>query len=157
MIDYQIIREAVRKRVINATGIDPQTQFQAENSTFDPVGKELWIAEECIGGAEQMMSVKRSRIPSFLIQYNLYVPVNTGVEIIDKAVNTVFEEFDLADADKSNITAGNYDIIIKNIKRDISYNSEWRCDAILFTIDVCSLVDKSGIDGNQRGIDSFCQ
>ena len=77
-INKQLIREAVRKRVITASGIDPLTQFQEENKDFNPAGLNLWIAEYCIGGEEKSITPRRSRISSFIMQYDVYVKLFTN-------------------------------------------------------------------------------
>lgn len=137
-INRQIVCEAVRKRIISATAIDPITQFAGSNMDFDPQGVGLWVREFSVGGIERMLSAKRSRISSFLIQYDFMVPLNSGNDALETAVNAVMSEFDLADPTKSDVSATGLDIIVKSISRDSEKLKDYHREKLLFTLDVTS-------------------
>ena len=135
-INRKNVCEAVRKRIISATEIDPLTQFAGSNMDFNPQGVGLWVREFSIGGAERMFTVKRSRMTSFLIQYDFMVPLNGGTDALETAVNAVMAEFDLADPVKSNVSVTGLDIIIKSISRDSEKLKDYHREKLLFTLDV---------------------
>ena len=135
-INRQIVCEAVRKRIISATGINPLTQFAESNRDFNPIGVGLWIREFSIGGAERMFTAKRSRISSFLIQYDFMVPLNSGNDTLESVLNAVMADFDLSDPTKSNVSASGLDIIVKSISRDSEKLKDYHREKLLFTLDV---------------------
>ena len=135
-INYETVRNAVRKRVISSTRIDALTQFFPQNVECNPAGLSLFIREYSLGGTAIMASPKRSRIPSFLIQYDFYVPINRGMATLETALNNLASEFDLASDTKSNVTASGLNIIIKSITRDGEDTKEYHREKVLFTLDV---------------------
>ena len=135
-INKQLIREAVRKRVIIASGIDPLTQFQEENKDFDPNGLDFWIAEYCIGGQEITITPRRSRISSFIIQYDLYAPLNSGTERIDSAMMAICEEFDMADPAKSGLDIPGYSINLNSITPEVDAGKNKQRHMLVFNFDV---------------------
>lgn len=135
-IDKLKIRENVRKRVIVAAAIDPLTQFQEENKDFNPQGLDFWIAEYCIGGEEIMITSRRSRISSFIIQYDLYAPLNSGTEKLDRAVADISTAFDLSDPSKSSIEVPGYSINVVYIKIENKAEKDWQRETIVFSLDV---------------------
>lgn len=137
-INRQTVCEAVRKRILSATNIDPITQFAGSNMDFDPKGVGLWVREFSIGGEERMFSAKRSRISAFLIQYDLMIPLNSGTDTLETACNAVFAEFDLASTTKSNVSATGLDIIVRSISRDSEKLKDYYREKLLFTLDVTS-------------------
>ena len=136
MINKKLIRDAVRKRVIAASGIDPLTQFQEENKDFDSNGLDFWIAEYCIGGQEITITPRRSRISSFIIQYDLYAPLNSGTERIDSALMAICEEFDMADPAKSGLDIPGYSINLTSIKPEIDAGKNKQRHMLVFNFDV---------------------
>ena len=136
MINKQIIRDAVRKRVIAASKIDPLTQFQEENKDFDPAGLNLWIAEYCIGGEEISITPRRSRISSFIIQYDIYAPLNSGTEHIDSVMIAICEEFDMADPAKSGLDIPGYSINLNSIKPEIDAGKNKQRHILVLSFDV---------------------
>lgn len=135
-INKQLIRDAVRKRVIAASKIDPITQFQEENKDFSPEGLDLWIAEYCIGGAEIAITPRRSRISSFIIQYDLYAPLNSGTERIDSAIMAICEEFDMADPVKSSLNIPGYSINLTSINQETDAGKNKQRQMIVLTFDI---------------------
>lgn len=135
-INKQLIREAVRKRVIAASGIDPITQFQEENKDFDSNGLDFWIAEYCISGAEIAITPHRSRISSFIMQYDLYAPLNSGTERIDSAMMAICEEFDMADPTKSGLDIPGYAINLTSITPEVDAGKNKQRQMLVLTFDV---------------------
>lgn len=135
-INKQIIRDAVRKRVIAASKIDPITQFQEENKDFDPDGLDLWIAEYCIGGEEIAITSRRSRISSFIIQYDLYAPLNSGTEHIDSVMSAICEEFDMADPAKSGLDIPGYSANLNSIKPEVDAGKNKQRQMLVLTFDI---------------------
>lgn len=137
-INYKSIRNEMRRRVILAAGVDPETQFQPENCDFNPEGLPLWIAEHVIGGAERSLSQKRSRISAFLVQYDFFVPPNSGTDALDDAVIAVLNEFDVNDAELCSVAAAGLDVIVKSVKRESVSDRNWRRETVLFTLDAAT-------------------
>ena len=137
-INFSAVRNAVRARVISSSGIDPITQFFPQNVECNPSGLSLFVREFSIGGAEYMVSPVRSRIPSFLIQYDFFAPTNKGMDDIETAVSAVLAEFDLADKTKSNVDVSGMNVVVKNINRKAEEGKEYHREILLFTLDVTS-------------------
>jgi hypothetical protein len=135
-INKQLIRDAVRKRVIAASKIDPITQFQEENKDFSPEGVDLWIAEYCIGGAEIAITPRRSRISSFIIQYDLFAPLNSGTEYIDSVMAAICDEFDMADPVKSTLDIPGYSINLNSITPEVDAGKNQQRQMLVFSFDV---------------------
>ena len=135
-INKQIIRTAVRKRVIAASKINPISQFQEENKDFDPEGLDFWIAEYCIGGEEIAITPSRSRISSFIVQYDLYAPLNSGTERIDAAMLAIIQEFDIADSAKSGLDIPGYSINLNSIKPEVDAGKNKQRHTLVFSFDV---------------------
>lgn len=136
MIEKQKIREAVRRRIIAASGINPLTQFQEENKDFDSQGLDFWIAEYCIGGKETMISPKRSRVSAFIMQYDLFAPLNSGIAAIDAALAQISAEFDLSDPQKSSVDVPGYAVNITSIKSENDSGKYWQRVMLVLTLDI---------------------
>jgi hypothetical protein len=137
MIDFKLVRNALRKRIIACTGINAENQFAFENNAFDPNGKRFYIREFIIGGDVTMLSKKRISIPYFLAQYDLCTPVDSGTNILDSKAYNILEEFNLLDAEKSTLEVGEgYDAMILKINREYTVEKGIAKIMLLFTIDV---------------------
>lgn len=137
MIDFKLVRNALRKRIIACTGINAENQFAFENNAFDPNGKSFYIREFIIGGDVTMLSKKRISIPYFLAQYDLCAPVDSGTNILDSKTYNILEEFNLLDAEKSTLEVGEgYDAMILKINREYAVERGIAKIMLLFTIDV---------------------
>lgn len=137
MIDFKLVRNALRKRIIACTGINAENQFAFENNAFDPNGKSFYIREFIIGGDVTMLSKKRISIPYFLAQYDLCSPVDSGTNILDSKTYNILEEFNLLDAEKSTLEVGDgYDAMILKINREYTVERGIAKIMLLFTIDV---------------------
>ena len=93
MIDDKPIRLAIRNRVIEYTGLNPNTDIKFENIKFNPNGKQYWIAEYVTSGEEIRLSNKRSKIRPFIVQYNVYVPLNKGTNKLDEIITAIESAF----------------------------------------------------------------
>lgn len=137
MIDFNLVRNALRKRIIACTGINPNTQFAFENNAYDPNGKSFYIREYIIGGDIVMLSKKRISIPYFLAQYDLCALVDSGTNILDSKTSNILEEFNLLDIEKSMLDIGEgYDAMILKINREYGVDKGVSKITLLFTIDV---------------------
>lgn len=137
MIDFKLVRNALRKRIIACTGINAENQFAFENNAFDQNGKSFYIREFIIGGDVTMLSKKRISIPYFLAQYDLCAPVDSGTNILDSKTYNILEEFNLLDAEKSTLEVGEgYDAMILKINREYAVERGIAKIMLLFTIDV---------------------
>ena len=136
MINNALIRNAVRKRVISATGIDPMKQFVRENQEFDPQGLSLWIREYTLGGNETQVSRNRVAIPYFMMQYDFCAPNGAGTTTLDQKTLAVLNEFDLLDMEKCCLDIPNYDAMIIRIKQDFSFEKTYARNILLFTLSV---------------------
>jgi len=144
MIDYKLIRNALRKRIIACTGINADTQYAFENHGFDPKNQKFWIREYIIGGNYVMLSKNRVSIPYFLAQYDLCAPIDTGTNTLDSKALNILEEFSLLDVEKSVLEVGKgYDAMITKINREFSTEKGVAKVTLLFYIDVVK-VDTAG-------------
>ncbi len=137
-INPKLVALEVRKRIVSASGIDPVATLKLQNTQFESIGKTLWIAEYIIGGKEQPIGNKRSRISSFLIQYDICMPKNTGTFDADSMALAIAEEFDLSSFDKSTICGAGFDANIKEIKLEVDDGKDVYRKIILLTLDVLS-------------------
>lgn len=137
-ISYIAIRNECRKRMIQATGINPVEDLQVENYVFDGKRKKVWVSEYCIGGEEFQLSSARSRIPSFLIQYDLHVPETVGTEQIEILTDAIAQAFDVKDPAKSIIQLDGAELLIKSVKRENKKMNGTFSKSIILTLDVVS-------------------
>ena len=137
-ISYIAIRNECRRRMVEATGINPIKDLQIENYVFDGKRKKVWVSEYCIGGEEFQLSSARSRIPSFLIQYDLHVPETAGTEQIEIMTDAIAQAFDVKDPTKSIILLDGAEILIKSLKRESKKMTGTFSKSILLTLDVSS-------------------
>ncbi len=154
-ISTTAIREEMRRRLIDAVGIDPQNSLQIENETFDNLNKPFWIAEYCLGGSESSKSNFRSRMASFLIQYDVISAEGTGTAVIDDLCDKISSAFDLNDPGKSCFQSDNMDAVISSVSIERKNYAANYAKSVLFTIDLFTIpnraVDKNGIDENTAG------
>lgn len=91
MMDYQGMRNALRRIVVSASGINAVTQLKTSGRTFDTRNKNLWIEEIMVGGEQIRMTNKREKSNAYLIQYNFCVPSGSGMDEIEAMASTVEE------------------------------------------------------------------
>lgn len=136
MIDNKLIRNAVRKRIISSTGINPMTQFVCENQEFDPQGLTLWIREHTLGGNLAQVSHHRVAIPYFMMQYDFCAPNGAGTSLLDQKTLAALQEFDLLDMEKCTLDIPNYDAMVIRVKQEFSYEKTFARNILLFTLSV---------------------
>ena len=138
------IREEMRRRLIESTGIEPEKSLQIENEIFDNLDKPFWIAEYCLGGAEVSKSKFRSRIASFLMEYDVISAEGTGSAVIDDICDKISAAFDLNDPDKSCFKADNVDVVISNVSIERKTYAASYAKSVLLTIDLFSIPAPKG-------------
>jgi hypothetical protein len=139
IISMETIRRAMRKRMVQATGINPVAQLKTENKNFDQAGKSLWIDEHIIGGKEQQLSIKRSRIPAFLIQYDVCAPKNSGSSAAESAATAIASEFNLADESKNSVFIPGLDINVKELTVETDNSGNCYKKIVLITLDISTV------------------
>ena len=135
-ISYIAVRNECRRQMIEASGIDPVEDLQVENYVFDPKRKRVWISEFCIGGEEILLSSSRSRIPSFLVQYDVCVQETAGTEVIETISEAIARAFDVSDQKKSILQTAKAEMIVKSVKRESKKMTGVFVKSILLTLDV---------------------
>lgn len=134
-INDKLIRLAMRNRMINATNLNPASDIQFENMKFNPTGKQIWIAEYITSGDEFRLTNGRSRIRPFIVQYNVYVPLNKGTNLLDEKVYAIEQEFDI-NTNKSNINVNGYSINVYDTKLAIDTEESWYVNKVILYLDV---------------------
>lgn len=138
-ISTTAIREEMRRRLIDAVGIDPQNSLQIENETFDNLNKPFWIAEYCLGGVENSKSRFRSRINGFLIQYDCICPEGQGTSGVDELCYKISKAFDLNDPAKSCFCIGNLDIKLSSVSIERKTYSANYAKSVLISLDISTI------------------
>ena len=136
----EVVRNAMRARIIN-NKIATDEEFQFENRNFDPKNKELWIRETWLGGEEQLLTNKRVWIPtSPLIEYDIFVPFNTGTMTVGQIANAIEEEFDIS-SEKSRIEISGMPqlkVEVKKIRLSTATEENWYSQKLLFYMQIFS-------------------
>ena len=136
----EVVRNAMRARIIN-NKIATDEDFQFENRNFDPKNKELWIRETWLGGEEQLLTNKRVWIPtSPLIEYDIFVPFNTGTMTVGQIANAIEEEFDIS-SEKSRIEISGMPqlkVEVKKIRLSTATEEDWYSQKLLFYMQIFS-------------------
>lgn len=89
-MNISAIRNKIRQQVIEASGIDPNTQFFMGGETFDPDGTlQFWCEEYMVGGDYVPMTNKKNKFDTFLFQYNFYVYTGGDLSEAERAVFAV--------------------------------------------------------------------
>lgn len=135
-ISYIAVRNECRRRMIEASGINPENDLQVENYVFDPKRKKAWVSEFCIGGEEVQLSSSRSRISSFLVQYDICVQETSGTEKIEIISESIARAFDVSDPKKSILQTAEAEMIVKSVKRESKKMTGVFVKSILLTLDV---------------------
>lgn len=98
----EAIRNAMRERIIGA-GIFTDKDFKFENKNFNSTGKKIWISEAWIGGDEQLFTNRSTQMPTALVQYDIYVPEDSGTLMAGQASHAIEDEFSIISPTKSRI------------------------------------------------------
>lgn len=110
MIDEEIVLKEFRRRMVAATGIDPETQLKTENTDFEISAPT--VCEYAFNGTEELSSNGRSRIPDFMLEYDVLCPRNSGGEKARAIARAIREEFDPASYEKSRISGLGFDGVV---------------------------------------------
>lgn len=136
----EVVRNAMRVRIIE-NKIASDQDFQFENRNFDPKKKDFWIRETWLGGEEQLLTNKRVWIPtSPLIQYDIFVPLNTGTMTVGQIANAMEEEFDIS-SEKSRIEISGMPqlkVEVKKIRLSTATEEDWYSQKLLFYMQIFS-------------------
>ena len=136
----EVVRNAMRVRIIE-NGIASDQDFQFENRNFDPKKKDFWIRETWLGGEEQLLTNKRVWIPtSPLIEYDIFVPFNTGTMTVGQIANAMEEEFDIS-SEKSRIEISGMPqlkVEVKKIRLSTATEEDWYSQKLLFYMQIFS-------------------
>ena len=136
----EVVRNAMRVRIIE-NKIASDQDFQFENRNFDPKKKDFWIRETWLGGEEQLLTNKRVWIPtSPLIEYDIFVPFNTGTMTVGQIANAIEEEFDIS-SEKSRIEISGMPqlkVEVKKIRLSTATEENWYSQKILFYMQIFS-------------------
>lgn len=136
MIDDKPIRLAIRQRIVSSTGLNPDTDIKFENIKFDPKGKSYWIAEYITSGDETRVSNARSRIRPFIVQYNVYVPLNKGTNKLDEIVTAIESAFDINDNSKCFFDTESCDVQCFSSRIVVDQEESWYVNKIVLQFDV---------------------
>ena len=74
----------IRRRVVAAASISAAAELKLQGRDFDNSGKTFWAEEYLIGGEHRRMTNLRSRISSYLIQYDLCSPIGTSMDDLEQ-------------------------------------------------------------------------
>lgn len=136
----EVVRNAMRVRIIE-NEIASDQDFQFENRNFDPKKKDFWIRETWLGGEEQLLTNKRVWIPtSPLIEYDIFVPFNTGTMTVGQIANAIEEEFDIS-SEKSRIEISGMPqlkVEVKKIRLSTATEENWYSQKLLFYMQIFS-------------------
>lgn len=136
----EVVRNAMRVRIIE-NEIASDQDFQFENRNFDPKKKDFWIRETWLGGEEQLLTNKRVWIPtSPLIEYDIFVPFNTGTMTVGQIANAIEEEFDIS-SEKSRIEISGMPqlkVEVKRIRLSTATEEDWYSQKLLFYMQIFS-------------------
>lgn len=143
-MNFLKVKEALRKIMINSTGIDPLTQMRQQGVVFDPQALPLWVEEFSPGGDISAYTNMRHASEAFIMQYNFNVPHNTSVAPAEeKAVEFVSELNSNPQIDIENV-----DCRVRSAKYSISEGKEYTSVMVVITLFV-SAVDKKFISETQ--------
>ena len=135
-MNEELIRNAVRKRFLSASGIDPLTQFREQGKKLDTAKLSVFAAEYLISGEKRPFTNKRSGVRTFMIQYDFYVSSGSGLSAAETMRSAVEDEFDLSDPVKSKVTVKGYDVNLNAIKVSRKESSPFDSIQMLFTFSV---------------------
>ena len=131
-----LIRNEVRKRVIEATKIDPLTQLKLEGKRLNTEGLSLFISEYTITGEIRNLSNRRSKIDTFMIQYDICVPSGAGFDAAETVCQSILQEFDLDNLEKSAVSVSGMDVMIRQVKEERAESSPFNIIHVLLTMRV---------------------
>lgn len=134
-MDDLSICKAVRRRVVNATGIDPLISLKVMGEQFDNVNLPFWVEEYLVGGVPASFTNRRTRVSSYLIQYDFNVPAGNSMEEIERMAAAVELEFNINDLERQKVTADGMDLMVKKIEKSRSQGSRISSLKLVITLE----------------------
>ena len=125
------IRNEVRRRVVAAATISAASELKVAGRDFNSSGKNFWAEEHLIGGAERAMTNLRSKISSYLIQYDLCCPIGRSMDALEQKAAAI--ESALLGAI---FNAGGADCTVKRIKTSRKEEKLRNTVSVLLTIEL---------------------
>lgn len=139
-MDDLSICKAVRLRVVNATGIDPLTSLKVMGEQFDNMNLPFWVEEYLVGGVPASFTNRRTRVSSYLIQYDFNVPAGNSMEEIERMAAAVELEFNINDLERQKVTADGLDLSVKKIEKSRSQGSRISSLKLVLTLEAVNKV-----------------
>ncbi len=119
MIDEEIVLKEFRRRMVAATGIDPETQLKTENLDFEISAPT--VCEFMFGGEEELSTSGRGRIPDFMVEYDVICPRNSGGEKAREIARAIRAEFDPADYGKSAVAGQGFAGVVERASSEAAH------------------------------------
>ena len=134
-MDDLSICKAVRRRVVNATGLDPLISLKVMGEQFDNVNLPFWVEEYLVGGVPSTFTNRRARVSSYLLQYDFNVPAGNSMEEIERMAAAVETEFNIDDLERQKVTADGMDLMVKKIEKSRSQGSRISSLKLVITLE----------------------
>ena len=132
-MNHAAIRNEIRRRVVAATAINPVTDLKLEGQNYENGGKAFWVEEYLIGGALRAMTNCRSKVSSYLVQYDICCPVGTALDALeDKAAAVESALYDAA------FVVGGIDCHVRQIKTSRAEGKLCNAIKVLLTVELNS-------------------
>jgi hypothetical protein len=133
-MDYLALRNQLRKIIVEASGINPETDLKTSGMVFDNTGKSIWVEEYIVGGENIAMSNRRSQTPAFLVQYDFNIPAGANTDELERIVANV----EASAAPGRTLQVDNADCHIRKSKTTRDYGKNLNTVSMLFTISAVS-------------------
>ena len=131
-MDTVAIRNAVRRVVANAGGIDPAKEMMTSGNAFDPSGLALWCVESVIGGDIFAVSNKCIGSNAYLLQYDFCVPASGDMDLAEsKAYRVCSALLNLDSLEVSGV-----DCYIRSAKVSSSMGTHFSSFSVLITLGI---------------------
>lgn len=131
-MDTVAIRNAIRRVVVNASGIDPAKEMMTSGNAFDPAGLDLWCVESVIGGDVSSVSNKCIGSTAYLIQYDFCVPASGNMDAAERKAQQAASA--LLQMDHSAIPGG--DCHIRSVRVSGSMGTHFSNFTVLITLGI---------------------
>lgn len=100
MIDLELVRRALRERLLSVSGVDPE-QVAWQNRSFVPTSDVTYIRETFLPG-EERQAASDQLMAVGLVQFDIFAPVNDSTEDVGALAHQVKHAF----RPKQNLEAG---------------------------------------------------
>ncbi len=128
------IRNQIRKKIVEISGINPETQLKLPGETFDPRNLQCWIEEFLIGGEFSVMTTSRSAPTAWSSQSDDRGPAGTPRAPREKLAENVTSAITPGDEFRS----GDATAIVSSVKTSRSFGSEFSMVAVVFSLNIYS-------------------